>query len=338
MLTPFICKQALLEDAEDRLIAIDQRRGSQQQRIEFKYDPLGRRVRKRCFEQGRQDPTSITQFHWQGLRLLQEIQNDTPSLYLYSEAGSHEPLTRVDTDGDSSSIAYFHTNLAGLAEQLTDEHGHALWHSDYQGWGRSRDEWHRPGQTRQQNLRMQGQYLDRETGLHYNLYRYYDPGIGRFTQHDPIGVDGGLNLYAYAPTPLTWTDPCGLVKCPVAKIMENASKGKVRRGSDYHGRLGHEREAAILSEPEGVFKAKNGNLIFHKDGNIVVTHGKGAAQGNVITSYGTGGPRGESGAAIYGGSASDPGMPITRDMILKGEIPRPNGGFLPPASEIPLGD
>ncbi len=42
-----------------------------------------------------------------------------------------------------------------------------------------------------QNLRMQGQYLDRETGLHYNLHRYYDPDSGRFTQHDPIGLAGG---------------------------------------------------------------------------------------------------------------------------------------------------
>ncbi|MDK2632494.1 RHS repeat-associated core domain-containing protein [Pantoea stewartii subsp. indologenes] len=43
----------------------------------------------------------------------------------------------------------------------------------------------------EQNLRMQGQYLDRETGLHYNLFRYYDPDSGRFTQHDLIGLAGG---------------------------------------------------------------------------------------------------------------------------------------------------
>ncbi|MFP2608718.1 RHS repeat-associated core domain-containing protein, partial [Escherichia marmotae] len=62
----------------------------------------------------------------------------------------------------------------------------------------------------EQNLRYQGQYLDRETGLHYNLHRYYDPDVGRFIVTDPIGLAGGLNLYAYAPNPVSWIDPLGL--------------------------------------------------------------------------------------------------------------------------------
>ncbi|MCW0936404.1 RHS repeat-associated core domain-containing protein, partial [Pantoea sp. RG18] len=65
----------------------------------------------------------------------------------------------------------------------------------------------------EQNLRMQGQYLDRETGLHYNLFRYYDPDSGRFTQQDPIGLMGGINLYQYAPNALGWVDPWGLSRC-----------------------------------------------------------------------------------------------------------------------------
>ncbi|MDI9764956.1 RHS repeat-associated core domain-containing protein [Pantoea dispersa] len=83
-------------------------------------------------------------------------------------------------------------------------------------------------------MRMQGQYLDRETGLHYNLFRYYDPDSARFTQQDPIGLAGGLNLYQYAPNALGWVDPLGLSRCkgdykydmvnnpgPLAKLRNN---------------------------------------------------------------------------------------------------------------------
>ncbi|MER5027948.1 RHS repeat-associated core domain-containing protein [Pantoea anthophila] len=51
------------------------------------------------------------------------------------------------------------------------------------------------------------------SGLHYNLFRYYDPDSGRFTQQDPIGLMGGFNLYAYAPNEFSWIDPHGLRKC-----------------------------------------------------------------------------------------------------------------------------
>ena len=56
---------------------------------------------------------------------------------------------------------------------------------------------------------MQGQYLDRETGLHYNTFRYYDADIGRFISPDPIGLRGGINLGNYAPNPISWIDPWG---------------------------------------------------------------------------------------------------------------------------------
>ncbi len=68
----------------------------------------------------------------------------------------------------------------------------------------------RQGAQYQQPLRYAGQYQDDESGLHYNLFRYYEPEVGRFTTQDPIGLEGGLNLYAYGPNPLSWIDPFGL--------------------------------------------------------------------------------------------------------------------------------
>ena len=51
------------------------------------------------------------------------------------------------------------------------------------------------------------------------------------------------------------------------------------------------------------------------------------------TSYGPSGPRGKSGAAIFGGSPTDPGMPVTHEDILSG-IKQPGGGTFPPAIQI----
>jgi RHS repeat-associated protein len=52
------------------------------------------------------------------------------------------------------------------------------------------------------------------TGLMYRRNRYYDPGTGRFTQEDPIGLAGGLNLYGYAGgDPFNFSDPFGLCPC-----------------------------------------------------------------------------------------------------------------------------
>lgn len=59
----------------------------------------------------------------------------------------------------------------------------------------------------------QAMYYDRETGLHYNYFRDYDPGSGRYVEADPIGLEGSLNLYAYVGgNPISYVDPFGLKK------------------------------------------------------------------------------------------------------------------------------
>ncbi|HET7586189.1 MAG TPA: RHS repeat-associated core domain-containing protein [Gemmatimonadaceae bacterium] len=53
-----------------------------------------------------------------------------------------------------------------------------------------------------------------KTGTFYRRNRYYDPGTGQFTQEDPVGLAGGLNLYGFAAgDPVNLSDPLGLQPC-----------------------------------------------------------------------------------------------------------------------------
>ena len=66
------------------------------------------------------------------------------------------------------------------------------------------------------------QYADRETGLHYNFFRYYEPDAGRFVNQNLIGLDGGDNLYLFAFNSQIWVDTLGLPKAPWGKGSFNS--------------------------------------------------------------------------------------------------------------------
>ncbi|MGN6939228.1 RHS repeat-associated core domain-containing protein [Neisseria sp. P0012.S006] len=191
----------------------------------YAYDPFGRRLSKE-----RQDKLAWTStdpkrthFVWDGSRLLQEYTYKGSYTYIYTDQDSYEPLAQIfDNAKDGKQyIAYFHTDQVGIPREMTDIHGNLLWYGEYTAWGRlKKDE--RVYKNAHQPFRLQNQYFDEETGLHYNLMRYYEPEAGRFVNQDPIGLLGGENLYQFAPNAQEWLDVWGL--CPANKNKPNKPK------------------------------------------------------------------------------------------------------------------
>jgi RHS repeat-associated protein len=73
-------------------------------------------------------------------------------------------------------------------------------------------------------FRLLGQIADDELGLCFTRYRLFDPEAGRWLSPDPLGIDGGSNLYAFDGAPTLVVDPRGL--------SSGTSRGRGHEGSD----------------------------------------------------------------------------------------------------------
>ncbi|CAN7171803.1 DUF6531 domain-containing protein [Acidovorax sp. LjRoot129] len=277
-------------------------------------------------EQGKRDSVPMTNPGWAD-------QFNAASVAANDGQGRSPPATNLETTGAVTSatarasvaqVFYFHTQPNGLTEELSDNQGHLVWTAEYTTWGstvqeiwQSYDAEGRPEQRPasqyntnqiQQNLRMQGQYLDRETGLHYNTFRYYDADLGAFTTPDPIGLQGGLNLHQYAPNPISWIDPWGWArdcgqgvrrtkhtpnrhvrrhnKMGKSKIPEEA-RLKLQDKSKYKNPAQYKKlEDRTLRSPDRTIPQANGRTRYEKDyGRVIGTRGE---TGHVVVKDNTG--------------------------------------------------
>jgi|GEM_PF-1390066 len=191
-------------NARGELIALTTPNGK---KWEYRYDASGRRIEKKS-------PTGdVWRFVWMGHELLHTLKNDKLAESYVHEPGGGCPILRDD--------GKVHFILPDQNESPADEIGldGKLEHVYQKGtWGEG---FRRHGETGGQPFL--GQWYDRESGLHYNHFRYYDPETGRYLSPDPIDLLGGMNLYAYVPDPLTQVDPWGLQPDTVTRYM---SKGE----------------------------------------------------------------------------------------------------------------
>ena len=165
---------------------------------------------------------------------------------------------------------------------MTDIHGNLLWYGEYTAWGcLKKDE--RVYRNAHQPFRLQNQYYDEETGLHYNLMRYYEPEAGRFVNQDPIGLWGGDNLYQFAPSVQAWVDPLGL-KCSKSHWSGNRGRAKAEHDLKNNGFEIIAEEVTMVVNKKRIradFVARDGHGNIHifevKHGNSRLTKNQAAS-------------------------------------------------------------
>ncbi|MFN9736938.1 MAG: RHS repeat domain-containing protein, partial [Pseudomonadota bacterium] len=196
----------LVYDARNRLSRVDGSGGTVQANH---YNGRGERVRKVAGALDRRFAYD------ESGRLLGEFDAGGAPLQLFVWMDD-QPVAVVE----GTALRYIETDHLNTPRALIDPaRSVAVWRWDLQvsafGEHAANEDPDADGSVVKFNLRFPGQYLDAETGLHYNYFRDYEAATGRYVESDPIGLHGGINTYAYVEArPLGAVDPDGLQTVP----------------------------------------------------------------------------------------------------------------------------
>ncbi|HET9143099.1 MAG TPA: DUF6531 domain-containing protein [Actinophytocola sp.] len=211
-------------DADDRLIGLTTPDGT---RWRYDYDAIGRRVGKQRLDESGAAVES-TVFVWDGFLLAEQTHYPDATTTSWDwDPDNARPVTQIErvasAPQDWIDVQFYAlvTDLVGTPTEMVDPQGNVARTAPRTLWGQSLavpDGPYCP-------LRFPGQYHDQESGLAYNLYRYYDAESSRFASGDPLGLSGGTGPHSYVPNPVEWSDPLGLTPQCVRDLMRSQKRG-----------------------------------------------------------------------------------------------------------------
>ncbi|MGW0703712.1 DUF6531 domain-containing protein, partial [Streptomyces sp. NPDC002867] len=217
-------------DTEDRLAAVTTPDGT---RWRYVYDPLGRRIAKQRMAPDGGTALERIDFTWDGTTLCEQTTEGAELPYPVTLTWDHsgvKPLAqaeRIHSQNAPQEIIderFFAivTDLIGTPHELIDESGEVAWRTRSTLWGAAA--WG-SSSTTYTPLRFPGQYLDPETGLHYNFHRHYDPYTARYLTTDPLGLSPAPNPSTYVHNVHALADPLGLA--PYENQLPNELAGEL---------------------------------------------------------------------------------------------------------------
>ncbi len=156
------------------------------------------------------DGTVTRQFHYDilGRLIAESVNGEFVREYYWDDT---EIVAQMNPQTGVASLRWLVSGPAGAARLAVDSQGQATWRWEPDGFGNGAVETSSTAADDAVYVRLDGQYMDEETGFHYNWHRYYDPVTARYLSVDPLGLAGGLNPFNYAAAnPVTLSDPTGL--------------------------------------------------------------------------------------------------------------------------------
>ena len=170
----------------------------------YAYDPLGRRVST--------TDISGTVYHaYDGIHCVADLDGDGSILRAYTWGAGVDNLLAVTLiDGAATNTLYAVTDPLGTVHALVDASGTVTVSYTYDSWGNLLSASGSDSLIASLRFTWQGREYSRATGLYNFRARWYDPAAGRWLSKDPIGLEGGLNLYeAFGNNPVCFRDPEG---------------------------------------------------------------------------------------------------------------------------------
>ena len=185
-------------------------------RLTFKYDYMGRRVEKRVYSGD--ILTSKTLYVYDGFKCVEELDGLAGNAVLRRHAWQpfDVGLDVILATTDAAGASYFLHDANKNVMQRTDAEGNLTEKYEYAPFGGN------TGEARA-GVGFSSEAFDAATDLDYYNYRYYAPGLGRWTALDPIYEEGGLNLYAICNNnPCNANDVLGLIRIIVKAHEPNS--------------------------------------------------------------------------------------------------------------------
>ncbi|MGA0601536.1 RHS repeat-associated core domain-containing protein [Caulobacter sp. KR2-114] len=172
--------------------------------VTLAYDPLGRLNSQATTVSS---TTTNTSFLYDGQRLSAEYDGSGNLLRRYIHGpGSDEPIVWIEGGATSTDRRWLHADERGSVVAQSDNTGTVTQIYAYGPYGEPQDNFGSGSR-----FRYTGQIAIPELALYHYKARAYDPASGHFMQTDPVGYDGGINLYAYVGAdPLNAADSRGL--------------------------------------------------------------------------------------------------------------------------------